>query len=147
MYSGIVVAADLQSCQPLRFGHSLLHPRALHYTHDHITTLSPPKKIYFYFQSCACMWASNAPAPATRCACPSVLVLNQLTNHRVWFNSCSYMSVPGETTFIFTHSKLPCHSEKLKASSWVINVIRNLPTKLSGKNISTEKFLCIVRSA
>ena len=46
LYSGVVVAADLQSCQPLCFGHSLLHPRALHYAHDHITTLSPWKTFF-----------------------------------------------------------------------------------------------------
>ena len=74
------------------------------------------------------------------------LHFNQLTNRSVWFNSRSYTSLPGKMTSIFNHSKLPCHSEKLKASSWVINFIKKPHTKLPGKNVVTEKFLCIVRS-
>ena len=43
----------MQSCQPLRFGRSLLRPRALHYAHDHITlsviTDLPQKNNFFLF--------------------------------------------------------------------------------------------------
>ena len=50
---------------------------------------------------------------------------NQLTkNHSVWFNSCSYVSLPGETTSVFRHFKSPCWSEKLKASSRVMNLVQ-----------------------
>ena len=63
-----------------------------------------------------------------------VRVLNQLTNHSVQFNSH------------FSHFKLPCPSKKLKVSSLVINFVKKTRTKLSRKNISTEKFLCIVWS-
>ena len=76
----------------------------------------------------------------------SICVLNQLTRHSVWFNSRSFASLPGETTSIFNHFKLPCWSKKLKVSSWVINLIQKMHTELSRKNISTEKFLCIVQS-
>ena len=95
------------------------------------------------------MQASNPPA--THCTCAffmsvvlvepqpiGVCILSQLTNCSVLVNSCSYVSLLGETTSIFNYFESPCQSEKLKASSWVIN--------LSGKNTSTETFLCIVRS-
>ena len=67
-----------------------------------------------------------------------VHVLNQLTNRSVLFSSHSVASLPGETTSIFNRFKSPC--------SQVINLVKKLHTKLSGKNISTEKFLCIVWS-
>ena len=75
-----------------------------------------------------------------------VHVLNQLTNCSVWFNSSSYASLPGEMTHVFNHLKLPCRSEKQKTSSRVINLVKKTHTKLSRKNISPEKFLCIVQS-
>ena len=65
-----------------------------------------------------------------------VHILNHLTNRSVWFNSHSFASLPGETTSSFNHFKSPC--------SQVINLVKKLHTKLSGKNISIEKFLCIV---
>ena len=63
----------IQSCQPLRFGCSLLRPRAQHYAHDHITTLSLRKTFFFKFsipwvrvgikfasnQLCVCLFVSE----------------------------------------------------------------------------------------
>ena len=57
----------VQNCQPLCSGRSLLYPRAQHYAHDYITTLSLRKTNKFFFRSHACVWASNSPA--TGCAC------------------------------------------------------------------------------
>ena len=48
---------------------------------------------------------------------------NQLTNRRVRFSSCSYASLPGETTSVFNRFKSPCRSEKQKASSRVIDLV------------------------
>ena len=99
-----VRGVDVHSCQPLHFGHSLLRPRALHYAHDRNTMLFPQKTKCFYFQSCACVCASNVPA--TSCACAFfvsvVLVVPQPTG------VCILNQLPGETTSIFSHLKLPC---------------------------------------
>ena len=119
---------------------------------------SPPKKTKIvYFRSCARVWASNVPATGCTYAffvsvllvvpqLVGVRVLNQLTNCSIRFNSCSYASLPGETTPVFNHFKSPCWSEKQKVSSRVINLVKKTHTKLSRQNISPEKFLCIVRS-
>ena len=72
-------------------------------------------------------------------------VLNQLTSCRIWFNSHSCVLLPGKTTSFFNHFKLPCQSKSLKQTH-VINLIKISHIKLFGKNISTETFLCIVRS-
>ena len=93
------------------------------------------------------MWASNAPAAGYMCGIfvsvvlvvpqpVGVHVLNQLTNPSVWFNFHSFASLPGEAASIFNHFKSPC--------SQVINLVKKMHTKLSGKNISAEEFLCIV---
>ena len=94
--------------------------------------------------------------PATSCVCAQFVcgvvvpqpigahVLNRLTNCSVQFNSLSYVS--GKTTSVFNHFKSQCQSKKLKASSWVINLVKKQHTELSGMNISTERFLCIVWS-
>ena len=55
----------MQSCQPLRFGRSLLYPRALHYaaTLMIISLRSPSGKLkLFIFNPMRCVWASNSPA-------------------------------------------------------------------------------------
>ena len=45
-----------------------------------------------------------------------VCVLIQLTNCSVRFNFHSYASLPGKTTSVFSHFKLPCYA-KVKAES------------------------------
>ena len=109
----------------------------VYYTQGHRTMLLcswsyhyalPPKNFFFSISVVLVV-----PQPI------SVRILNQLTNHSVRFSSRSYASLPGETTSVFSHFKRPSWSEKQKASSWVINLVKKLHTKFSGKNISTEK--------
>ena len=117
------------------------------YTHGYITP---------HPQSFGPIWASNVLA--TSCACAffmsvvlvvpwqiGICVLNQLTNHSVQFSSHSYTSVPGEMASIFNHFKSPYWSKKLKVSSLVVNLIKKMHTRISGKNICTETFPCIVQ--
>ena len=110
-------------------------PEGTHYTATLkiISLHSPPQKTKIvYFRSCARVWASNVPV--TGCTClffvsvvlvvpqpVDIRVLNQLTSCSVWFNSRSYVSLPGEMTPVFNHFKSPCRSEKRKASSQVIS--------------------------
>ena len=68
--------------------------------------------------------------------------LNRLTNCSVQLGSCYYVSVPGETTSVLVISN--GHTE---ASCRVINLIKKAHAKLGRKNMSTEKFQCIVRPA
>ena len=97
------------------------------------------KKNLLNFKSPVWVWASNAPATSCVCDCVcdffvsvvlvvpqpvSIHVLNQLTSCSVQLNSLSYASRPGETTSVFSHFNSPCQSEKLKASSWVINLVK-----------------------
>ena len=70
---------------------------------------------------------------------------NWLTIRSIRFNSCSYASLPGETTSVFNHFKSPCWSKKLKASSQVMNLAKN-PHQNFWEEHYTERFLCIVRS-
>ena len=92
------------------------------------------------------MWASNAPATSCMCNCMcdffvsvvlvvpqpiTIHVLNQLTSCSIQLNSLSYASRPGETTSIFSHFKSPCQSEKLKVSSWVINLVQAMTCSIS----------------
>ena len=124
---------DTQSCQPLCFGCSLLRSRALHYAVRLMTIslLSPSEKQFIFGGgSHACVWAC----------------FNQLTNHSVWFNSCSYASLPGEMTSVFSHFKSPCWSEKLKASSRVMNLVKKTAHQNFQEEHYTETFLCVVRS-
>ena len=58
---------------------------------------------------------------------------NQLTNHSIRFNSCSYASLPGKTTSVFSHFKSPCRSEKPKASSRVMNLAKKCTPKFPGR--------------
>ena len=123
---------------------------ALHcYAHSHITTLSLRKtKICLFSIPCICMgikFASNrlcvwdvGCATANRRSC-----FNQLTNRSVWFNSRSYASLPGETTSVFNHFKSPCWSEKLKASSGVMNLTQKMHTKISGKSMIQNSFCAL----
>ena len=53
----------------------------------------------------------------------SVHVLNLLTNHNVRFSFHSYVSLRGETT-CFQSFQIAMPKRKLKASSWVINLIK-----------------------
>ena len=68
---------------------------------------------------------------------------NQLTNRSVWFNSRTYASLPGETTTVFNHFKSPCWSEKLKASSGVMNLTQKMHTKISGKSMIQNSFCAL----
>ena len=99
-------------------------------------------------------------APATDCMCAffmsvvlvepqpiGVHVLNQLTNCNVWL----IPALLGEMTSVFSYFKSPCQSEKLKASSWVINLAQKMHTKLSRKKRLQKSFCalydqCIVPS-
>ena len=81
------------------------------------------------------------------CLSQLAFVFNQLTNCNVQFNSRFIASLYGETTSVFNHFKSPWWSEKLKASSWVMNLVKKMHTKISGEEYYTEKFLCVVRSA
>ena len=136
-----------QSCQPLRFGRSLLRPRALHYIAMlMIFTLSLRKtnKIIFDPMCVGIRFASNWLRMYLFCATANRHSrFNQLTNHSVRFNSCSYASLPGKTTSIFNHFKLPCQSEKLKASPRVVNLVQKTHTKLSGKSIIQKRFCAL----
>ena len=131
----------VQSCQPLCFGRSLLRPRALHYaaTLMVISLCSPSEKQFIFIfnpmrlcghQICQqlvvhvpfCVWDVGCATANRRSR------FNQLTNHSVRFNSRSYASLPGETTSVFNHFKSPCRSEKLKASSRVMNLKKKTHT-------------------
>ena len=63
---------QIQSCQPLClcFGHSLLHPRTLHYAAVLliISLRSPPQKHFKNIFNLMCVWASTAPATSCECA-------------------------------------------------------------------------------
>ena len=79
---------------------------------------------------------------------------NQLTNRSVRFNSCSYASLPGETTSVFIHFKSPCRSKKPKVSSQVSSQKKCTP-KFPGRvwyrtvsvccMINTERQACEVQ--
>ena len=71
---------------------------------------------------------------------------NQLTSRSIRFSSRSYASLHGKTTSIFNHFKSPCWSEKLKASSWVINLVQKKAHQNFKEEYYTETFLCVVRS-
>jgi len=62
----------------------------------------------------------------------------QVCSCSIQFSSCFYASLPGETTSVFNHLKSPFWSDKLKASSPVINSAPNFPGRIY------VKFLCIV---
>ena len=122
---------------------------------DEITTLPHPKTFFIYFQSHACMWASDEPATGSTCAFfvfvvlvvsqPfSVHLLSQLTSHCVWFSSYSYASLPGKTTSIFSHFELLCWSKKLKASSWVVNIIFKNNPKFPGTMYRKVSMHCLL---
>ena len=133
----------MQSCQPLCFGHSLPCPSALHYAATHYASPQhTPDFFDFFFFSILCVhlgikcssnWLQVCPfrvcevgyATANQQSC-----FNKLTNRSVWFNSRSYASLPDETTSVFMHFKSPCRSEKLKASSLVINCTPNFPGRI-----------------
>ena len=138
--------AGLQSCQPLCFVCSLLRPRALHYgaTLMVISLRSPSEKqilfIFYPMRLCGhqirqqpvvcvpfCVWDVGC-ATANRHS-----RFNQLTNRSIWFSSCSYASLPGETTSIFSHFKSPCWSEKPKASSRGMNLKKKRTPKFPGR--------------
>jgi len=56
----------VHSFQLLHFGHSLLCPRALHYAHDHITMLFPPKLNVFIFKLVRACVHQMCQQPAVR---------------------------------------------------------------------------------
>ena len=146
-----------QSWQPLRFGRSLLRSRALHYvaTLMIISQRSPSEflKIYIsilymrvgikfvsnWLHICLfCVWDVGCATANQHSR------FNQLTNRSVWFNSCSYASLPCETTSVFNHFKSPCWSKKLKASSSVMNLVPPQKNpKISGKSIIQKSF-CVL---
>ena len=108
-----------QNCQPLCFGCSLLQPGALHYT--------------------ATLMIISLRSPSEKLNCLFLILC-------VWFSSHSYASLPGETTSVFNHCKLPCRSEKLKASFRVMNLVKKKKHQNFQEECYTEMFLCIVRS-
>ena len=124
--------------------------------------LSPKNKRVFFFGSRACMWASNVPATGCMCA---------------FFHVCGVGCAPGNQRSRFKPADQLCHSVqfpllciaawwdsfcfqsfqiavlKRKAeSSWVINLIQKMHTKLSRKNryrkvsvhcmINAERWTC-----
>ena len=80
------------------------------------------------------------------CHSQSAFAFNQLTNRNVRFSSRSYASLHGKTTSIFNHFKSPCQNEKLKASVWVMNLLKKTHTKIFGKSIIQKSF-CAERQA
>ena len=146
----------MQSCQPLRFGRSLLRLRALRYaaTLMIISLCSPSEKqklfIFDLMRSCGhqirqqpvvrvpfCVWGVGCATANRRSR------FNRLTNHSVQFNSHFYASLPGKMTSVFNHFKSPCRSEKLKASSRVMNLDKKTHTKISGKSIIQNSFCAL----
>ena len=80
-------------------------------------TPPPPTPHKKYFWSCPC---GPSNVPATSCVWAffvsvvlvvpqpnSICILNWLTSCSIQFNSCSYVSLPGDMTSIFSHSELP----------------------------------------
>ena len=150
----------VQSCQPLHFGRSLLRPRALGYVAmlTIISLCSPSEKQFIFIfdpmRSCGhqicqqpvvrvpfCVWDVGCATANRRSR------FNQLTNRSVRFNSRFYASLPGETTSIFNHFKSPWRSEKLKASSQVMNLAKKTHTKISGKSIIQNSFsVCTINA-
>ena len=145
-----------QNCQPLRFGRSLLRPRALRCaaTLMIISLRSPSEKQFFFIfdpmRSCGhqirqqavvhvpfCVWDVGCATANRRSR------FNHLTYRSVWFNSRFYASLPGETTSVFNHFKLPCRSEKLKqAPGWWISP-KKTHTKFFGKSIIHYSFCAL----
>ena len=121
-----------QNSQPLCFGRSLLCPRALHY--DHITMPPDPPPL---------------PVPKNNnknCLFSTTCVhqmCQQLVAH-VPFLWCWLCLTSWWDDFCFQSFQIVL--PKLKASSQVVNLVKKRHTKISGKNIHTEKFPCIVQS-
>ena len=124
-----------------------------HYAHDQITALFKKKKKN-QSHACACghqmcqKLAVCVPFVSVVLVVPQpigVRVLNQLISRSFWFNSCSFVSLPGETTH-FQSFQIAMPKWKLKVSSWVINLVKTLHTKLSGKNVFAVMFPCTVWS-
>ena len=106
------------------------------------------------------MWASNSPATSYACAFLCVwgvgctisnqrLHFNQLASLSIQFSSRSYASLP-DATSVFSHFKSPCRSEKLKTSSWVINLVKNHTPKFPGRVLyrnSSVHCSCTINSA
>ena len=85
-------------------------------------TLPLKNSLFLFVISCMCV---DTSAPATGCTCAffssvmlvvpqpiSIRVLIQVTSCSIRFSSCSYASLPGETTSVFSHFKMPCRNEK-----------------------------------
>ena len=162
LHEHLLAQSYIQSCQPLCFGHSLLRPRALLYTATlMIISLRSPsekQKLCIFDPMCACgHQIRQQPVTHVPFCVSEVLVVPYpisvfiLTSWPI----LAFSSVPALMhhflmQLVFSHFKLPCRSEKLKAISWVINLFKNHTPKFLGRVLyrnSSVHCSCTINSA
>ena len=151
-----------QSCQPLRFGISLLRSRALHYTATLmiISIRSPQKNNLFKF-SISCMHVGIKFASNWLCVCLFCVwdVSCATANRRSCFNQLSrpiiaFGSIPTlmhhflmrQLLFlIISNRHAEARSWKQASGLWILSATKNTLQNFR-EECYTEKFLCVVRS-